>query len=334
MKKPKPRLKPYKVGDIHTKIGSMVNQWRQTRDLYVDAGSDAPDGEFWASGVDYIYTNFEGVEKTGHDIDAIIWVRTDEENWQELKLNKNVKSPTAGPHRLAIDAHPPKHLPDYFDSRAQRMIVGLVDLDAPSSNSYELVGENRIIIAYPGNMLGLPMDTWVMQEQQGDVLGSDEEYALYSKFLQEHSNLWKSLVNWLPTKWKSIQDEQLELSLEPDGSGGEEWIDSLGAYPASTFTLEDFAPRPKFEPDPGYYDDGEEEVDSNWDQWLWTIVHHPYLASDGTVTRTDETSIVLGEFSSCNIVTSIGGVADRWLGSRPINWYLPYHLVPWTDPWE
>lgn len=331
MKKPKPRLKPYKVGDIHTKIGSMVNQWRQSRDLYVDAGSDAPDGEFWASGVDYIYTNFEGVEKTGQDIDALIWVRIDDENWQELELDKD---PTTRVRIL-----PPKHLPDYFDSRAQRMIVGLVDLDAPSSNSYELVGENRVIIAYPGNMLGLPMDTWVMQEHQGKKgwyaarSDPDEDYAITSKFLQEHSDLWKTLVNWLPTKWKSIQDEQLELSLEPDGSGGEEWIDSLGAYPASTFTLEDFAPRPKFEDDHSYYEGGE-TAKVNWDQWLWTIVHHPYLASDGTVTRTDETSIVLGEFSSCNIVTSIGGVADRWLGSRPINWYLPYHLVPWTDPWE
>ena len=322
MTKPKPRLKPNKVGDIHTKVGSMVNQWRQTRDLYVDAGSDAPDAEFWKDGVDYVYTNFEGVEKTGQDIDALIWVRIDDENWSKLELDENPTMP--------VRILPPKHLPDYFDSRAQRMIVGLVDLDAPSSDSHELVGENRVIIAYPGNMLGLPMDTWVMQEQQGDVLGSDEEYALYSKFLKEHSDLWKSLVNWLPTKWKSIQDEQLELSLEPTSDVDARFLKNQ----ASTFKVADFTNIwPHLDAnDFGYDDDG--GVDSNWDQWLWTIVPHPYLDPDGTTTTIDGIPIVLGEFSSCNIITSIGGVADRWLGSGPINWYLPYHLVPWTDPWE
>lgn len=330
MKKPKPRLKPYRVGDIHTKVGSMVNQWRQSRDLYVDAKkhlTKTPDAEFWQDGVDYVYTNFEGVEKTGQDIDALIWVRIDDENWQELKLDENPTMP--------VRILPPKHLPDYFDSRAQRMIVGLVDLDAPSSESHQLVGENRVIIAYPGNMLGLPMDTWVMQEHQGKKgwyaarSDSDEDYAITSKFLQEHSNLWKSLVNWLPTKWKSIQDEQLELSLEPTSDVDARFLKNQ----ASTFKVADFAPRPKFEDDHSYYEGGE-TAKVNWDQWLWTIVPHPYLASDGTTTTIDGTPITLGEFTSCNIVTSIGGIADRWLGSRPINWYLPYSQIPWTDPWE
>ena len=67
---------------------------------------------------------------------------------------------------------------------------------------------------------------------------------------------------------------------------------------------------------------------------VWTLVPSPYLNAGGTLSEIDGTPVWLGEFTNCNLVMAIGGIAPRWLSTRTINWSLPFPLIPWTDPLE
>ena len=317
MKNPIP-LKPYRPGIIHTKIGAMIQGIGNERNLFGDegVGMSTDDGitdiRFWGLIQNEIQRHF-GPLKIGELVappspdgseNNYLWLREDADSWRG---NADFK-PTDNPF-LAGSTRRLK--PKYFDSRSQEIIVGIADLDAPSSKNFALVAENRIIIAYPGNMFGLPIDSWVLQEQQNSPIGDDREYKVSQFFIDEHSDMWPELITTVKETWKSIQDERLDLSMD------EKIPSSEVGYP-----VEVIGPKPN-------------PVNTismhNWKQWKWFIVPQPYLPLDGVVIQ-DSPPYTLGEFDMGNLIISIGRVAPRWLSTRTINWYLPYHLVPWTDP--
>lgn len=296
-------LKPYQVGVIHTRIGSMLNEIYQERDLITPI-TGGEDRTFWRHTTDIIVKHFKEMmthpSPAGSE-DNYLWVRERADLdkglvfWREVDTESNRYTP-----------------PDYFDSRSQEIIVGLTDLDAPSSQHHRLVAENRLIIAYPGNMFGLPIDSWVLQEQQGPDIIQGEGYEY---FLEEHSDKWPALITTIHETWKSIQDERLELSMD------EKIPSSEVGYPVphKPISMDDYWSRENV------------AEDFLWTKWKWFIVPQPYLPLDGVVIQ-DSPPYTLCEFIVGNLIISIGRVAPRWLSTRTINWYLPYPLVPWTDP--
>jgi len=295
--KPKSKLKPTEVGGIHTQIGLMIQGIGNERNLFVASDEPSADIRFWGLIQNEIQRHF-GPLKIGELVappspdgseNNYLWLREDADSWRG---NADFK-PTDNPF-LAGSTRRLK--PKYFDSRSQEIIVGIADLDAPSSKNFALVGEDRIIIAYPGNMFGLPIDSWVIQEQQvspRETLRPIEPVVLSEIGMSE-------LITTVKETWKSIQDERLELSMDENIPSSE-----VG-YPVTGFL--------------GRYDDNN-----------WFIVPQPYLPLDGVVIQ-DSPPYTLCEFDMGNLIISIGRVAPQWLETRTINWYLPYPLIPWTDP--
>jgi hypothetical protein len=321
---PKRRLQPERVGDIHVKIGAMI------RDIMDNRRMNEDDWLYW---VHRPFQNeddwdedlkgyFTGMPRKGQEIEIVKWIRGSNKELLSDPIRKG-----------------------QFNSRAQEIIVGILDVDAPSSRKNRVAGEVRIIIAYPGNMFGLPIDSWVMQEYQGPAVHEDElqedyfqwRYHSADVFLQERSIVWVALKNWVQKVWRSVQDEKLELSVNRSPKR----VEKLN-WPYS-FKVNDFADpetlkelrlsRMHTEYEMDEYESNQEIA--NWGKWLWTIVPSNHLDAEGTVTTlVDGTPVILGEFSSCNLVVAIGGIAPRWLGTRTINWSLPFPLIPWTDPLE
>ena len=311
---PKRRLQPERVGDVHVKIGAAIRNLMEVRDI--EHGGD--DTKYWEASIEDIRVGhyYEGIPRAGQRIEITCWIREE-------------------PGLIPVDPT--------FNSRNQEIIVGILDVDAPISKSDRLAGEIRIMIAYPGNMFGLPVDSWVMQEYQGPAVDEYQladdyfqwRYDSASVFLQERGIVWMALKKWLGKVWRSIQDEKLELSVDRSPKR----IDKVNWN--SSFKVSDFADPETLRElrlsqmeivDMDEYETNQEIA--NWSKWLWTVVPSNYLDSEGTVTKINGTTVILGEFSSCNLVMAIGGIAPRWLGTRTINWSLPFPLIPSTDPLE
>ena len=184
-------------------------------------------------------------------------------------------------------------------------------------------------------MFGLPMYTWVMQEHQGTTF--DEIGTLVNDTFIEN----KYGGNRLFKKCRPMEisgEEKLELLMQVDDHDldDEQYATHLeeSQQPVS-FNVEVGGKKGRLEQTAAGFARG--DLKKKQDLWLWTIVPQPMLSLSGTVTKlpkADFAPVVIGDFSALNMVVSIGGMAERWLRERPINWSLPYSLIPWTDPWE
>ena len=227
-------------------------------------------------------------------------------------------------------------LPATIDSREQKVIYGFAGQEGNNNEDFQMVGEDRVIIAYPGNMFGLPMYTWVMQEHQGTTF--DEIGTLVNDTFIENKVWWESVVQEVQDQWRSLEEEKLELLMQVDDHDldDEQYATHLeeSQQPVS-FNVEVGGKKADWEQTAAGFARG--DLKKKQDLWLWTIVPQPMLSLSGTVTKlpkADFAPVVIGDFSALNMVVSIGGMAERWLRERPINWSLPYSLIPWTDPWE
>jgi len=307
---PHRKLLPSRVKDVHQWIGAAILQGRQAgSNMYTEPHLYWEETPGTLMG---IFTPMIMRSTYITNLDAI----------SDL-VTVGVRQGESDPQWVEIVMHPPgrvgsKPLPTTMDSREQKVVYGFAGQEG---NQYEhkLVGGDRVIIAYPGNMFGLPMYTWVMQEYQSTT-GFEEIGVLTHQFF-ESAKIWEAVIQLVQNQWTYLEQEKLELLMDDLYTGQ--------LKQAMSFSLTDADIQ-------GNEQLKQYEELSKSKEWIWTIVPHPILEFDGTVTIPvkDKTPITVGDFTALSVVASIGGMAQRWLRERPINWSLPYSLIPWTDPWE
>ena len=337
----------YQVGLVHTAIGAMYAHFN----VYPQSGGSTnpdkiPDLNYW-EGFSRLVETYLGDMATGPGR-MVTWIRCFDEKgdvmWVEngvwtmpRKLNKITDRQEVDP--ASGDYEPPwvfggslgLKVPETFDSRSQEIIIGFATNEAPIQKHSALVDEKRVIIAFPGNMFGLPIDTWVIQELQSNL------ESIKQSFLDESYPSWDLLAEQVQETYKSMEEEKLELSLNREGGAfiyrkTDEPIGEGGRYVDSKM--------PQVVANDGLWHEQTAIDDAiggmkNLKHWRTFIVPTPYLSSEGTLIDGDSSiPITQAEFKSGNVIMSIGRIANRWLGTRTINWAVPYPLIPWTDPLE
>ena len=303
------------MSDVHQWIGSAIFQTRQSgSNMYNEPQL------YWEESPNVVLDTFAAmILKTTHirwgkefiEDFVNVWVRLNQEDWGLLWTG-------------AANIYRPEPLPATIDSREQKVIYGFAGQEGNNNEDFQMVNEDRILIAYPGNMFGLPMYTWVMQEHQAGSF--DEIGTLVNDTFIDNKVWWKAVVQEVQDQWRSLEEEKLELLMQLDDY-------DLDEEQYATHLAEIQQPV-SFNVEIG---GAQDDLRRKQDLWLWTIVPQPMLSLSGTVTKlpkADFVPVTIGDFSALNMVVSIGGMAERWLRERPINWSLPYSLIPWTDPWE